>query len=741
MSRMLSKLLPVLLAVACLGARAYGSSLAYITVSGSEQQVSGAWDTSAITISFNGFVETVQYGQFSTQASIASAFAAMFSRDYLASGLCANASGATITFKLKGNATFGKLNIAGSGTSFQYASSGFLAQTASVVDVGTVTLTVNGSIAASANYGAGATPTTIAQGLESGMKAGSFVNLSANGDDLYLESKQVGSGTNYSYSIQTTSYDSTHFSQPSFANPAITGMLSGGANAGTSTGQTVYSYSATYDGVGNVASYNDSVNGNWDMTGGYDTLNRLTGAHATSGGFSGRYYCWTYDSFGNRTAQVSQTSACSSGTISPTVNYNAKNQVSWVQNSAPSGFSYDAAGNVTADAMNTYLYDGEGRICAVKSEPMSGLTTMTGYIYDADGTRVAKGSISTLSCDLSTNGFQTQSDYILGPSGEQMTEMTMDTDGSMYVAHNNVWAGGKLLATYDGDGALHFYLTDPLGSRRVMTNYAGVVEQNCQNLPFGDGENCGPTPTEHLFTGKERDQESGNDYFQARYYSSAMGRFMSPDWSAKEDPVPYANLEDPQSLNLYSYVRNNPLTRVDADGHIAIADDVVIGVAVGVVFTAAVVSAYEHTPEGQRNIQNLANTASENFSSNMHSLKDTVSGWFHKDAPAPEQTQHGATNEAKKDAGVPTSQQPSSQQTVPVTDSNGKQVVVDGKPQTSREQTHTTATGATVVIQVHGQGHTFPDGATTGAHVHVRPASDTRHGVVPGTKPHYPFQK
>jgi RHS repeat-associated protein len=68
-------------------------------------------------------------------------------------------------------------------------------------------------------------------------------------------------------------------------------------------------------------------------------------------------------------------------------------------------------------------------------------------------------------------------------------------------------------------------------------------------------------------TGKERDQESGNDYFGARYYSSSMGRFMSPDWSAKEDPVPYAHLDDPQSLNLYSYVENNPLFKADLDGH------------------------------------------------------------------------------------------------------------------------------------------------------------------------------
>ena len=68
-------------------------------------------------------------------------------------------------------------------------------------------------------------------------------------------------------------------------------------------------------------------------------------------------------------------------------------------------------------------------------------------------------------------------------------------------------------------------------------------------------------------TGKERDNESGNDYFGARYYASSMGRFMSPDWSAKIMPVPYAKLDNPQSLNLYSYVWNNPLSRNDPTGH------------------------------------------------------------------------------------------------------------------------------------------------------------------------------
>jgi hypothetical protein len=52
-----------------------------------------------------------------------------------------------------------------------------------------------------------------------------------------------------------------------------------------------------------------------------------------------------------------------------------------------------------------------------------------------------------------------------------------------------------------------------------------------------------------------------------------MGRFMSPDWAAKVSPVPYATFNDPQSLNLYSYVRNNPLSRVDADGHSTLVFD------------------------------------------------------------------------------------------------------------------------------------------------------------------------
>lgn len=65
-----------------------------------------------------------------------------------------------------------------------------------------------------------------------------------------------------------------------------------------------------------------------------------------------------------------------------------------------------------------------------------------------------------------------------------------------------------------------------------------------------------------ISTGKERDSESGNDYFKYRYYASSMGRWLSPDPSG----LSHADPGNPQSLNLYNYVGNRPLTIADLDG-------------------------------------------------------------------------------------------------------------------------------------------------------------------------------
>jgi len=243
---------------------------------------------------------------------------------------------------------------------------------------------------------------------------------------------------------------------------------------------------------------------------------------------------------------------------------------------------YDAAGNTLYDGMNEYWYDAEGQLCAVQSTRY-GNGTIIQYVYDSEGARIAKGTLSSAPGAYSTcappsasgatlsssAGLALTNRYLVDLGGEQVTEFS--EGGSETWQHSNIWVGSRLTATLDRSG-LHFELADPLGTKREQVNVSGVVENRWTSLPFGNDLNnppsySAPDATEHHFTGKERDAESGNDYFEARYYSSAMGRFTTPDWSAKTDPVPYAVFGDPQSLNLYAYVRNNPLVRLDPDGH------------------------------------------------------------------------------------------------------------------------------------------------------------------------------
>jgi RHS repeat-associated protein len=319
-----------------------------------------------------------------------------------------------------------------------------------------------------------------------------------------------------------------------------------------------------------LLSYTDSVMGAWSFVGGYDSLNRLTGGSATSGQYQGLQMSWSYDSFGNRLTQAGNGGMNIVSQFANDAAGNPHNQVTQTNARGVTSLpQYDAAGEMQTDGANAYLYDAEGRVCAVAAAPIGGIANMTGYLYNAEGKRVAKGTISSFSCNMMTNGFTATNEFVLGQGGEQLSELARDENGTMAWQHTNVYAAGVLMASYDNNGT-HFLLNDWLGTRRAQTNFAGVLEQTCASLPFGDALNCTGSltaPTEHHFTAKERDTESGNDYMFARYYNSATGRFLSPDWSAKEDPVPYAKLDDPQTLNLYSYVGNNPIGRADADGH------------------------------------------------------------------------------------------------------------------------------------------------------------------------------
>ncbi len=114
-------------------------------------------------------------------------------------------------------------------------------------------------------------------------------------------------------------------------------------------------------------------------------------------------------------------------------------------------------------------------------------------------------------------------------------------------------------------------MRDPLGSVRLVTDGTGNPVSTHDYLPFGEeipaiwtmrGAVYGAADgVSQRFTGMERDSEAGLDFFGARYFSGAQGRFTSPD-----QPFNDQDASDPQSWNLFSYSRNNPLANTDPTG-------------------------------------------------------------------------------------------------------------------------------------------------------------------------------
>jgi RHS repeat-associated protein len=121
---------------------------------------------------------------------------------------------------------------------------------------------------------------------------------------------------------------------------------------------------------------------------------------------------------------------------------------------------------------------------------------------------------------------------------------------------------------------VEYYHLDGLGSVRAVTNQQGQVVERHDYLPFGEEctvGDCAGNPQvgagqAKKFTGKERDTETGLDYFGARYYGSRIGRFTTIDPVFTWEP----NLTDPQRWNRYAYGRDNPLRYVDPDGRVVV---------------------------------------------------------------------------------------------------------------------------------------------------------------------------
>lgn len=277
---------------------------------------------------------------------------------------------------------------------------------------------------------------------------------------------------------------------------------------------------------GNVANFTASGQQNFNRSYTYDSLNRIQGMSAPGDQCSG--LSWTIDPWGNRTAQTARGGSC----FSPSAAVNITNRLT----GAP--YQYDAAGDLLNDGNHQYAYDAEGRVITVDA----GATAS--YTYDALGQRVQK----------TVGG--SDSEYVYDQSGQLNTVFGNGTMQRMYVNLD-----GLPLAEYF-DNTTYFVHADHLGSARILTELNQSVLETDDYYPYGEFvPPSGGTGNVLKFTDKERDAESGLDYFGDRHYGSSMGRFMQPD-----EPLNDQETGDPQSWNLYSYVRNNPLNRIDPDG-------------------------------------------------------------------------------------------------------------------------------------------------------------------------------
>jgi RHS repeat-associated protein len=313
---------------------------------------------------------------------------------------------------------------------------------------------------------------------------------------------------------------------------------------------------------GNVINLSDWLNSGRTQSFTYDALNRVASAQsAATSGPDAWSQTYQIDAWGN----LQQ-----SGTKAFLVGGNLKNQVS--DPAHPTWYAYDAGGNMTSywngSSIQNYAYDAANRITAA-----SGFA----YTYDVNGNRVRK--------QTDANNY---TEYIY--FGSDVLAEKQVTAGGAPVWTDYIFAGSKRVArvpvgaTVSADwNATEFYHADHLGSATLMTNIGGTIVANSFTtyLPFGQEWNPVATTNHYKFTGKERDPESGLDYFGARYYGSNMGRWMSPDWAANATAVPYANFGDPESLNLYGYVGNRPINTADADGHCPICIGAILGAGAG----------------------------------------------------------------------------------------------------------------------------------------------------------------
>ncbi len=174
---------------------------------------------------------------------------------------------------------------------------------------------------------------------------------------------------------------------------------------------------------------------------------------------------------------------------------------------------------------------------------VTGSTGQTDFAYDGDGLRVSKQSEAG-------SRF-----YVRDSQGRVIAEY----DGAGELIAEHVYAGAKRVAKILPSGRRLYYHADIVGTPFAITDQEGELVWRGESLPFGKEVVSNGLDDEQKFTGKERDAETGQHYFEARYYDEEIGRFLSIDEAGGRADIP-------QSWNRYAYALNNPLGLVDPDG-------------------------------------------------------------------------------------------------------------------------------------------------------------------------------
>ena len=268
------------------------------------------------------------------------------------------------------------------------------------------------------------------------------------------------------------------------------------------------------------------------------------------------YQTYSYDRYGNRTAV-----AATNTTGLPVVRdgYESLTYDATSNRITTPGFSYDPAGNQTQNnSGQAFVYDAAGRLAEVKN--LNGATLAT-YTYGASNRRLITQTGSETSTDRT---------YYIWEGNSVIAEYVEQTSATMPKwSKNYIYLGGRLLATESPNGSdeiVHYHHPDRLGTK-LVTNNLNTTSFHQANLPFGTALESESTSgitnvTNRRFTSYDRSPTTGLDYAINRQYDSRQSRFTQVDPLG----MAAASLADPQTLNMYSYVGNDPLNRVDPDG-------------------------------------------------------------------------------------------------------------------------------------------------------------------------------